>query len=440
MRRFVLSLMRLKNLFPKSNFTRNVLLLASGSAFAQIVNVLASPLVTRLYTPEDFGIFSVYSSILGLLTIISSLKYELAIPIAEDEETAVNILFLCIFILISFIFFITVIFIFTDNWIKKIFNIENFSDFKYYISLGIFLIGLYTIFTQWALRQKDYKSLSKTKYFQIISQNIVRIGLGFFHFGHNGLLLGTIAGESTGITTLFMPFLKKNKYLLRVVKISKIKKCIKKYINFSTLFSISLLVQNVGMRLIPLFMVYLFDKNTVGYYGLAYSVINLPANVISMSVYNVFYGEVANLGKTKTREIKLLMYKLLKRLCIAGLLPFVILLFFGPFLFSLVFGADWYEAGVYARIMAIAIFLSFVQTPLGAIYTVFEKQREQLMLDLLRIFFIISVLVVSRIFLLDSHLFIGLYSIVLSIIYILTLLVTLKILNNELVAYKIILK
>jgi O-antigen/teichoic acid export membrane protein len=424
--------------FPKikESFAKHVLLITGGSAFAQIVNILASPLITRLYTPEDFGFFSVYSSILGPLAVISSLKYELAIPVAKDEETAVNILFLCISILISFVFLITIVFIFAGNWIIKTFNIENFGDFKYYLSLGVFLIGLYTIFTQWALRQKDYKSISKTKYFQIISQNIVRIGLGFFHFGYNGLLLSAIAGESTGITTLSTPFLKKNRYLLKTVKTFRIKQCIKKYINFSTLFSISLLIQNIGTRLIPLFMVYLFDKNTVGYYGLTYSVLNLPANVIGVSVYSVFYGEAANLGKTKTREIKRLMVKLLKRLCIVGLIPFIIVIFWGPFLFSLVFGAGWYEAGVYARIMAIAIFLSFIQTPLGAIYTVFERQREQLILDLLRTFFIVSVLVVSRIFLLDSHLFIGLYSIALSIIYILTFLVSMKILNNELVSYK----
>ncbi|MDR2409159.1 MAG: oligosaccharide flippase family protein [Bacteroidales bacterium] len=424
--------MFLNNFFRKrSSFTRNVLLIGGGTIFAQAVNMLLSPIITRLYTPEDYGILSVYSSILGLIAIISSLKYELAIPIADDDETAVNILLLCFIILIGFILCITVILVFAGTWIIRIFNIKNFNDFKFYIPFGVFLIGSYTIFTQWAFRKRDYAAISKTKYFQTISQNIVKIGLGIFHSSYIGLLLGTIAGESTGITTLFIPFLKKGRQLLKNIDISRIKCGAKRYMNFPRFTVLGQVFNSSGTYLPPLLMSYLFSNQMVGYYGLAHTVVSLPIAVIGDSVSDVFYGEAAVLAKKDIPKLRRLVLKLTCQISLISLIPLIILFFWGPFLFSMVFGEAWRESGIYARIIAALILFRFISAPIDKVYSIFEKQKTALFLNILRAVVILIVFFFSKQLKVDSYLFLGLYSGAMSIIYIIIFFSALKIIDDK---------
>ena len=91
-------MIKFKNLF-KSNFAKSVAIISGGTAFAQVLNALFSPIITRIYNPNEYGVLTVYSSILGIIIVIASLKYELGIPIAEDDEKAVNVMALSFFIL-----------------------------------------------------------------------------------------------------------------------------------------------------------------------------------------------------------------------------------------------------------------------------------------------------------------------------------------------------
>jgi O-antigen/teichoic acid export membrane protein len=415
----------------RSNFTKGVLLITGGTVVAQIVNVLVSPLITRLYTPEAFGILSVYGSILGLVKIVSSLKYELAIPIADDDSKAVNVLFLCFSVLLCFVLIIILFIFLDDGLLEKILKIQNLNNFKFYLPFGVFLIGIYDIFTQWAFRKQDYKSLSKTKYLQVISQNIVKIGLGLLNFGYSGLLLGTIVGESAGSTTLVRPFIKKNRPLLKNISVSQIKYCARRYIKFPLYSTISQIFNASGTYLPPLLIANLYGDQTVGYYGLAHTVISLPMTIVGKSVAEVFYSEAANQGKKNPIYLKQTMTKMLKNLFLLGLAPFVMLVFFGPFLFSLVFGTMWYAAGSFARIMALFIFFRLIFTPITNIFTIFEKQNEMFMLDLLRMLFVLGVFIITRLLALNAYIFTGLYSIAMTFIYLATFFRAKAVLNKE---------
>lgn len=422
---------RLKNIFIKSSFTKNVLLIGGGTVFAQAINMLLSPVITRLYTPEDYGILSVYSSILGIVASISSLKYELAIPIVSDDEMAVNILALCFIILFCFILCTSAVIAFIGEWIQTTFNVKNFNDFKFYLPLGFFLIGSYAIFMQWAFRKKGYTSISKTKYFQAIPQNIVKIGLGLFHSGYTGLLLGAIVGESAGITTLAIPFLKKDRHLLDKITISKIKYGAKRYVNFPRFTVLGQIFNASGTYIPPLLMSYLFGNQMVGYYGLAHAVINLPMAVIGNSVSDVFYGEAAVLAKQSIPELRRLVLKLTWQIGLFSLVIFAVLFFGGPFLFSLVFGESWRESGIYAKIIVIFILFRFVSAPIDKIYSIFEAQKTALILNIARATLILIVFFLSRKLMLTPYLFLGIYSGSMSIIYIIIFFGALKIIDKK---------
>lgn len=92
-------LMRIYSKLFKSKFAKNIALVAGGTAFAQLIGVVFSPIITRIYLPEEYGVLTVYASVLAIISISASLDYQLAIPIADDDEKAINLLALSTIVL-----------------------------------------------------------------------------------------------------------------------------------------------------------------------------------------------------------------------------------------------------------------------------------------------------------------------------------------------------
>ncbi|RRN69922.1 polysaccharide biosynthesis protein [Peribacillus simplex] len=415
----------------KSNFAKSVLIVTSGTALAQILSLSLSPIITRMYTPEEYGFLTAFSAILGLLTIVGSFKYELGIAIAEDDEKAINVLALCLIVLLAFVGIVTVILILFGKYFLSLFNGETLIDYILLVPIGILFVGLYNIFMQWGFRKKDFKSISITKLSQSLFSNFIKIGLGLFSLGPIGLILGNIIGTSSGLTTLSMPLIRKERDLVKKINIKGIIWSAKRYIGFPMLSAPSQFFNAAGIQLPILFITSLYGTHVIGFYGLANGVVNMPMVLLGKSVSDVFYGEAASIGRTNPERLKDLSIKLIKKLILIGVFPFIILLLFSPYLFSFVFGTNWYEAGVFARIIALLVFLRFVFTPISRVYSVFERQKEALFLDVLRVILVLIVFLIAKVASLSSYWAVGLYTIVMSIIYLLTFILALKIINEE---------
>lgn len=422
--------MKLKKLF-QSSFVKSVAMITGGTAIAQLMSALFSPIITRLYSPEEYGVLSVYTSILGLIVIIASLKFEWGIPIAEDDEKAVNVMALCFFVLIIFVILVFLIFLFFGEPILTLLDASSLLNYRYLIAVGVFLGGAYNILLQWAYRNKDFKSIANTKLAQSITGNGVKVGLGFLHVGPIGLIVGQILHQGAGLGTLSRSFSKNNIHLVKKINKNDIFWGSKRYKNFPIFSAPAQFLNTAGLQLPVFFITSLYGSQILGFYGLANSIVNLPMALIGNSVADVLYGEAASVGRSNPKRIKDLSNKLFKSLLLIGLIPLFILLFFGPFLFSFVFGSQWYEAGVYARILAFLVFARFIFTPISRIYFVFERQKEALLLDLFRVILVFASFMTAKFLGLSSYGAVILYSIAMSIVYLVTYLLAQRILNQE---------
>lgn len=422
-------MLKLKKLF-QSSFAKSVAMITGGTTIAQLLNALFSPIITRLYSPEEYGVLSVYTSILGLIVIIASLRYELGIPIAEDDEKAVNVMALCFFVLIIFVIVVFLIFLFFGEPILTFLDASSLVNYRYLIPIGVFLAGAYKILLQWAYRNNDFKSIANTKLAQSITGNGVKVGLGFLHVGPLGLIIGQILKEGAGLGTLSRSF-SNNIHLVKKINKNDILWGAKRYQNF-LIFSVpASFLNSVGSQLPVFFITSLYGSEILGFYGLSISIVNIPMNLIGSSIADVLYGEAVSVGRSNPKRIKYLSKKLFKSLLIIGLIPLLTLLFFGPFLFSFVFGSQWYEAGVYARILAFLVFTRFIFTPINRIYDAFERQKEALILDVFRVVLVFVSFLTAKFLGLSSYGAVILYSIVMSIVYFVTYLLAQRILNQE---------
>lgn len=420
----------LKKKLGKSSLGKNITLIAGGTAFAQALGIIFSPIITRIYPPDQYGVLTAYTAVLGLLVISASFDYQKAVPIAEDEDQAINLLALSACFLLFSTFIIIILLAMFGDFFLDLLDSKVLASYKYLIPVGVFFTGAYNIVLQWGFRDRNYKAITRTNISQSIVANLTKVILGLMKLGPIGLLLGVIIGQSAGITSLSSPVFKK-KELLSAISFQRLKQVLNRYKKFPLYSAPSNYVYTAGNNLPVVLLTSLFGSGVTGLFGLANSIINLPMNLIGNSVAQVFYSEAANIGKTNPQKIKNLSVKLIKKLSLIALVPLIILLLFGPWLFSFVFGAQWYDAGIYARILSVMVYFHFIILPIGRILEIFERQREGLIFNIIRLIMVLSVFFVAKRFDFTSYQTVALYSLSNSITYIALLVMVIKIMNHE---------
>lgn len=258
------------------------------------------------------------------------------------------------------------------------------------------------------------------------------------NFGSIGLIVGHIIGMSSGIRVLLKPIFKRGKTFFKMINRKDIFWSLKRYKDFPIYNMPSSFLLSLGGNLPIMFYSSFFGSIVTGYYGLAYTIVKFPINLIGNEVADVFFSESANIGKDNPIKLNRLFNGLIKKLILIGLIPLSALLLFGPELFSLVFGAEWSTAGEYASIISLMTYFMLIATTSGKVFIVFEKQNIRLLLDIIRIILVLLMFGVSYLFKLDIYKTIALYSIVMSFSYILIFVEAKRILKNAIKDKKLI--
>jgi len=243
-------LQSLRRYLPRSSFIRGVLVLGGGSAISQGILIISAPLLTRLYSAEDFGIVAVFTSMLSILSVISSLRYELSIPIAKNDEEAIHgvALSLLISLVTSLIVFL-VILGFREQ-ITATLRIPPLKNFLWLLPPGLLLVSIYQIFYYWALRVKAFSAITRTKLTQSISSIVVKIGGS--SFGAIALLLAQITEQSAGITSLGILTLRDRFDLFFTVRPETLKLIAWRYRQFSYFSTLGGLLNTTSIQLPPI--------------------------------------------------------------------------------------------------------------------------------------------------------------------------------------------
>ena len=354
---------------PRNTFARGVSILIGGTVGAQALMVLASPLLTRLYTPEDFGLLAVYASILSLFTVIASLRYELAIPLPENDSEAAHIAILSL-IIVGIITIISVLItLIGGDYLAKLINAPTMANYLWLIPVGVFCIGCYQVFNYWAIRTKSFGNIAKTR----ISQSLATLAMQLFGFrlGVLALILGQAAGQSVGVVSLVRPALKGSHF--KDWKLSDLKRVAVRYKSFPIFSTWGGFLNSASTQLPPILFAILFSAGVAGLYALAHRVLAMPMSVIGSAIGNVFF---ANAAEAYREERLAPLFESVYAKLVSIIMPIMLLLMIdAPRLFSFVFGSNWAEAGELARWMAPWLAVVFIASPLSVLFEILEKQR-----------------------------------------------------------------
>lgn len=410
-------------------FLKNIFLIASGTAGGQFILFLAAPVLTRIYTPEDFGALAIYTSALSILVVIVALRYDLAILVAKDKKSSLELLIISLIsiFVISSIVFLTLLF--WGHQLLDIFHLNVPVTYFYLLPLSLVGLGIYETLSQVAIRRNQYPVIAKTKFIQSGVMGTAQIFYGLV-LGRIGLLLGDVFGRVSGIYKMVSMFGKDDKHLMKQITIKSLLRNMKRYKNFPLFSSFSGLLNNGVLQLPPLILAVAYTQNVVGFFALTQRVVGVPMKMIGASIAQVYMGEIASLSRSNPKKIKELFLKISSRLFLAAIIPFFLMVFAAPMIFEVVFGSGWGMAGYYIQLLSPMYFTQFIVFPLSQTLEILEKQKTQLLWQFIKGIAAFGALVAPPMLGMEVKTTLFVYGITMTVIYLLFYLTILTCIND----------
>jgi O-antigen/teichoic acid export membrane protein len=346
----------------------------TGTTIAQAIPIAISPILTRIYTPEDFGVFAIYMSIAAIISVIATGRYEMAIMLPEKDEDVNSLVKLILLTLSSVTLVVFLIVFFFNAQITSLFDNKEISNWLYFLPVSIFLVGIYQVFNYLLIREKNFKRLAKNKVIVSTTNGSTQLLIGLSLQNSFGLLFGNILGY---IVSIF--FILKSKVINQYFKFKNlpIKNVAIKYKKFPKYDVSSVLVNVLANQLPILTLGKFFGLGVLGLYSLMYKVLMIPINLLSNTISDVF-KQKATKDYNRLGNCMDIFISTFKKLILIGIIPFSLLGVFAPDIFSFIFGEKWKIAGEFAQIMTPMLFLKFVINPLSYTFYIAQKQHLDL--------------------------------------------------------------
>lgn len=368
----------------KRTLLRHVLTLFTGSSIAQAIPVMVSPLLTRLYEVSDFAVLTVVATIISLVGVVATGRYELTIGLPENDREARQLVWLSLVVSCVVALFSFIVLLWGRYTIARWYNNPDAANYLLLVPLASLFYGFYQSFSFWNIRKRNYKDLAGSRVSQSVVNSGISLGYAFTGWGMNGLVFGNVVGHlaSFSYTWLRLIWKKQMPYAEGELKAKEIRALASRYSDFPRINGVHALTDVAQSTLVIFFVSSLFGAIATGLYGLTMRILQAPLNMIGSTFSIVFYKEVSEKVARKERIGRLLRRTIITLTLISAPI-FLCIMIFGPSLFSLVFGEEWREAGVYARIMSPWLFVNFISSPISHLPVILNKQRQFFLLSLI---------------------------------------------------------
>lgn len=363
--------------FLHSSFARNAVIMMTGTALAQSVSIAVAPILTRLYSPSDYGVFAVYTSASSLVAVLAGGKYDVATIFAKDDEEAMNLVGLTVVVTTMLAGCTAGLVVLFGHSIALMLGNAALQPWLYLVPITLMVIGIYRGMYSFANRLGYFNKLSQGKVCGAVAGASTTVGLGLLCAEAGGLILGSILNQAVA-TAILVKQLWKGFYQKRNQLVGRVMKMVAVQHYRLPLYSLPAEFVNVAAQQIPvLLLANFFGSMVVGYFSLTQRVLGLPIGLISDSILEVF-RQRASIDFNLNGDCRSIFVKTLKGLIAVCIVPFGIFFLAAPWLFAVVFGKEWEVAGEYARIMTPLFFLRFVTRPLSYIFYLADKQHVDL--------------------------------------------------------------
>jgi O-antigen/teichoic acid export membrane protein len=377
-----------------SQFLKNIAVTSSASVVSILLQLVFTPIISRYFTPEAYGVLAIFNVIISNAILIIPLGYQggLVLPPKDYDFFALAKLILILSVVGTVVMFL--VFGFAGSYIlDKLFNYRGDILFIYLIPVCFLTTSLLSIYSSYLIRHKKFKKNSSANVLANLSSRIFTVSYGV---GITGSGLGLVLGQLTlNITNLY--FTAKGHFLfvleyIRRIPIEKIKSISKEYIRYPSSILPSLILNNLALQMSVWLLAFHFSTTQVGYYSFAVALLNIPFNVISNSIRPVFFQKATELhNNQKEKELRILVIESFNKLIFMSAVPIAIMISFSDKIFGFIFGSQWTESGVIVSYIGLSFFYRMLTIPFVSIRNIKKLEKGILKINILFILIKLSV-------------------------------------------------
>ncbi|MDX1525615.1 MAG: oligosaccharide flippase family protein [Pseudidiomarina maritima] len=371
----------------RSKLARSVALVASGTAAAQVIGIAFSPIITRLYGPEAFGILGTYTALLTILTPIGALSYPIAIVLPKHDADAKVLVRLSIRLSFITSAIVGLLLLIAERPLLELLNIGEVGKFIWFVPLAMLLSVWLAVATNWAVRKKLFQLTAKVAVINALIQNGLKAAIGLFApFAWVLISVATLGNAMNAALYYFGIRKQPHQELSYEYKSLTQMELAKNYGDFAY-YRTPQIVLNAASQSMPVLMLTaLFGPAAAGFYSLGRMVLGVPGHLLGQSVSTVFYPHFSEVVLAKRSGATLLL-KTTLGLFFIGIIPFLIVILCGPFIFKFTFGNEWHKAGELARWLSIWLLFSLAARPAIAAIPVLKMQKAFLFFEMFAVMF-----------------------------------------------------
>lgn len=378
------------------SFFRNVVILASGTMVSQVIILIALPFITRLYSPTEYGVYSMYTSIISIMLMLVSFSYENAITLPEEDKMASSLLSLSlrICVVVSILGGVGVYFLAhpLSVW-------TNEADIKQYFPffiISLFFAGFYQILNTWSVRKKYFRQISRTKYTQSITLVSSQLALARLLPGPSGLIIGDVLGRLGGLIPQWRLWRRDVKQQQIEVNREDLKESAYRYRRFPQLSLASNMLNSLGIYLPTILLAAFYGPQVAGWFALSQRILGSPMTLITSSVMNVYLSESSGYMLRARHKLYPLFIKTVRNIFLIGVLIIFVMVVLLPSMFSTLFGNEWASAGNYVRLLGFMYLSQIVANSVGSTIDVMERQDLHLYREIARVTIVLGALLLAK--------------------------------------------
>jgi O-antigen/teichoic acid export membrane protein len=360
----------------RSNFIRAVSVLVGGTALAHGITALALPVLSRLYSPEDFSMLAVFTSLLSIISVAACLRFDVAVAMPDRDKDAFTLLalsLLCAFTLALFLLLLVLLF---SEQISAWFNQPKLSNYLWLIPLGVFLAGCYSAIQSWLIRKKEFPMIARNRIVQSAAAAGTQVGLGMAGFGIFGLLLGHVMNTGAACVLLGYRIVRHEKEMLRSVSWLGMRSMAVEYQRYPRYSTLEALTNSAAIQVPIIMIAALAVGPEAGYITMAMYVIQAPMSLFGTAIAQVYLSRApAEYREGKLREFTT---EILGGLLKTGVGPLIFVGILSPVAFPIIFGDQWARAGHLVAWMTPWFIMQFLVSPISMALHVAGHQKTAL--------------------------------------------------------------
>jgi O-antigen/teichoic acid export membrane protein len=360
----------------RGSFGGNVLKLASGATIAQVITLLTYPILSRLFLPEVFGVWQVFSAIVSVISPVVCLRYDAAVVLPHGDEEAANVFGVSLVAGLINSGLTAIIVGLAGETIVRLLKSPGLRSYLWLIPVAVLIHGLWRATYAWNTRTRRFGRASIAQVAGSATTSALPIGLAALGQANAGALVVTWVLGWVANTGVLAGQVWRDAWALfrRSIRWSGMLAGLKRFRKFPLVDTWGTLINAIALQLPPLMLAAFFSETVVGYYSPAYRVIVMPLTLVGYAIVPVFLQRASEV-RDKPGKLARTVELIFSCLVALGLFPSILLTIGGRELFMVALGRNWGEAGVYAQILAPWMFFLFLSVPLSTLFTALERQE-----------------------------------------------------------------